>query len=186
MNNDMRIEIGDSELRNHISRSNPRSKDKLHENLVLQARQQSNPDKSDRDQNIIDDEMTERIRRQGEMMIKQPEIIENQPHKQLEKAMKDQISYREKEQEYVKKNVLIFPESNYSSIENTLKEKPIRGDSLERKDDSGLYDFLDGSFGRKKRENMINQDEANGRDNRFRNFKIEKPSYMIEKQGTYE
>jgi hypothetical protein len=57
----------------------------------------------------------------------------------------------------------------------------IRGDSLERKDDSGLYDFLDGSFGRKKRENMISQDENTGRDNRFRNFKIEKPSYNIER-----
>lgn len=57
--------------------------------MILQARRKSNVESSDRDQNIIDDEMTERIRRQGEMMIKQPEIIESQPHKQLEKAMKD-------------------------------------------------------------------------------------------------
>jgi len=94
------------------------------------------------------------------------------------------------QQEHIQKKPLIFPESNYSSIENGQKANMTRGDSIERKDDSGLYDFLDGSFGRKKRENMISQENLetlnNGRDNRFRNFKIEKPSYMIEKQGTYE
>ena len=84
--------------------------------------------------------------------------------------------------------MLIFPESNYSSIEPGQKTSMIRRDSVERKDDSGLYDFLDGSFGRKKRENMISHEnlETNGRDNRFRNFKIDKPSYMIERTGTYE
>jgi hypothetical protein len=136
-----------------------------------------------------EDEMTERIRLMGEKFITQPEILQSQPHKQLERAMKDE-PVRGRTREAPKTQIMINPHQLTQSNENSL-ERPADADwKLARKrlndfsrdsggrEDSAKMNVFDGSFGRKKREEGDSE-----LDKRFR-YKIEAPALLKESTST--
>lgn len=86
VNTDMQRDVEASQTQDSLSRSNPRRNDQ-YKNMILPDKISSPPTDP---REVDDDEMADRIMLQGEKLIKQPEIVESQPHKQLERAMKDQ------------------------------------------------------------------------------------------------